>query len=169
MQNGVCHHFRKINTKTKHQNQIMFGPQLAFAVQDQRDLHHINHREYGNQTYLVSSHISHRNFSLPIYHLSKWHVCKEYFENKTSFFLWRLESLLIHTAVIPHYRNCTTRTFIQPFALTSLMAALSSSPGRTSLFPVNFMESPKSLMTQVPSFFTSTLRLFRSRWDIAGL
>lgn len=48
MQNGVYHHFRKINTKTKHQNQIMFGPQLAFAVQNQRDLHHINHREYGN-------------------------------------------------------------------------------------------------------------------------
>lgn len=128
-----------------------------------------NHREHGNQTYLVPSHISHRNFSLPIYCLPKWQVCVEYFDNKTSFFLWRLQPLLTHTAAIPHYRNCTTWTFIQPFVLTSLMAALSSSPGRTSLFPVNFMESPKSLITHVPSFFTSTLRLFKSRWDIAGL
>lgn len=94
------------------------------------------------------------------------------------------------TAAIPHQKNRTTiistlqHLFLHVtsiliclplyaglslFVLTSLMAALSSSPGRTSLFPVNFMESPKSLITHVPSFFTSTLRLFKSRWDIAGL
>lgn len=55
------------------------------------------------------------------------------------------------------------------YGLTSLMAAFSSSPGRTRRFPVSFMDRPKSLITHVPSFFTRTLRLFRSRCETAGL
>lgn len=51
----------------------------------------------------------------------------------------------------------------------SLIAAFSSSPGRTRRFPVSFMDKPKSLITHVPSFLTRTFLLFRSRCETAGL
>lgn len=55
------------------------------------------------------------------------------------------------------------------WTLTSLIAAFSSSPWRAGLFPVSFMDRPKSMMTHVPSVFTRTFRLFRSLWETAGL
>lgn len=60
--------------------------------------------------------------------------------------------------------NCASSS-----TLTSLIAAFSSSPWRAGLFPVSFMDRPKSIITHVPSPLTRTFRLFRSLWDTAGL
>lgn len=49
------------------------------------------------------------------------------------------------------------------------MEAFSSSPWRGGLFPVSFMDRPKSMMTHVPSALARILRLFKSLWETAGL
>ena len=79
--------------------------------------------------------------------------------------------LLLMVCITLKYKDFTSLDInsASSWTLTSLIAAFSSSPWRAGLFPVSFMDRPKSMMTHVPSALTRIFRLFRSLWETAGL
>lgn len=96
------------------------------------------------------------------------HSCIQWDNNTVQ---WCCTALLHSSSYITSYIDCKSigRNCASPLTLTSLIAAFSSSPWRAGLFPVSFMDRPKSMMTHVPSGLTRILRLFRSLWETAGL